>query len=99
MPLIHGFTVLHINQIKSILLVRNQVIPGPSHTILDILGISVFGYSIYMCTHEKQDLFSNDLDNAGFKYESVMGFQSIYSQFSLSQISSEQQNYFELSVV
>ena len=39
------------------------------NNILDILGISVFGYNIYMCTHEKQDLFSNDLDNAGFKHE------------------------------
>ena len=31
-----------------------------------------------MCTHEKQYLFSNDLDNAGFKHESVMGIQSIF---------------------
>ena len=31
-----------------------------------------------MCTHEKQDLFSNDLDNAGFKHESVMGIWSIF---------------------
>ena len=30
------------------------------NNILDILGISVFGYSIYM--YEKQDLFSNDID-------------------------------------
>ena len=30
------------------------------NSILDILGISVFGYSIYM--YEKQDLFSNDID-------------------------------------
>ena len=46
--------------------------------ILDILGIIVFGYSIYMCTHEKQDLFSNGLDNAGFKHEPVMGIQRIF---------------------
>ena len=31
-----------------------------------------------MCTHEKQDLFSTDLDNAIFKHESVMGLQSIF---------------------
>ena len=30
------------------------------NNILDILGISVFGYSIYM--YEKQDLFLNDID-------------------------------------
>ena len=30
------------------------------NNILDILCISVFGYSIYM--YEKQDLFSNDID-------------------------------------
>ena len=48
------------------------------NNILDILGISVFGYIIYMCTHENQDLLSNDLDNAGFKHESVMGIQSIF---------------------
>ena len=30
------------------------------NNILDILGISVFAYSIYM--YEKQDLFSNDID-------------------------------------
>ena len=30
------------------------------NNILDILGISVFGHSIYM--YEKQDLFSNDID-------------------------------------
>ena len=30
------------------------------NSILDILGISVFGYSIYM--YEEQDLFSNDID-------------------------------------
>ena len=30
------------------------------NNILDILGISVFGYSIYM--YEKQELFSNDID-------------------------------------
>ena len=30
------------------------------NNILDILGISVFAYSIYM--YETQDLFSNDID-------------------------------------
>ena len=33
MPLIHGLTVLRINQIKSILLVRNPVIRGPSQKL------------------------------------------------------------------
>ena len=46
------------------------------NNILDILGISVFGYSIYM--YEKQNLFSNDTDNAGFKRELVMCIQSIF---------------------
>ena len=31
-----------------------------------------------MCTHEKQDLFTNGLDNAGFKHESVMDIRSIF---------------------
>ena len=44
--------------------------------ILDILGINVFGYSIYM--YEKQDLFSKDLDNAGFKHPSVLGIQRLF---------------------
>ena len=48
--------------------------------ILDILGISVFGYSIYM--YEKQELFSNDIDKfyawlIVFKHEPVLCIQII----------------------
>ena len=34
--------------------------------------------------YEKQDLFSNDIDNAGFKHESAMCIQSIFVVNSLT---------------
>ena len=63
-------TLSNYNYLKYYLITINV------NNILDILGISVFGYSIYM--YEKKDLFSNDIDNAGFKHESDRCIHSIF---------------------
>ena len=48
------------NCLKYYLSWKKQTTTINVNNILDILGISVFGYSIYM--YEKQDLYSNDID-------------------------------------
>ena len=63
-------------QLSNILIYLKKTTTINVNNILDILGISVFGYNIYM--YKKQDLFSNDIDNAGFRHESVMCIQSMF---------------------
>ena len=55
-----GLYILKLQLFKILLSQLKKTTTINVNNILDILGISVFGYSINM--YEKQDLFSNDID-------------------------------------